>query len=860
MIAKCRQGLRIFQRILSRENRPRRRAFQFTAPRGRILDFAKTGRFPKRLNLPIGRCDTPPLRRPHASFVSGFQPRYCTTMNFSHPVLHVSHNTLSPRALAPQIAAADGVSVQARSVGRRDRDQTRAKGVRAWHALSRASLFAAFFTLAPHANAGADAIPAAGTPAVSVALGALMATGDGAPAAQPDEITRLAPVVVTAPTTGETPLSVRLDTSAAARPGPAQDGADILRAFPGIVVSRKGGTGGEVLLRGAGGSRTGILLDHESLLGGCPNRMDPPSAYIFPGEFDSVTVVKGLSAVRHGPGNSAGVVLFKSATPVFEAPGVRADFAAGFGSAGRNDQNLAVAAGIPLFYVQADASRTAADDYRDGAGELVHSRYRRLGGRLAAGWTPDRNTVLEFHGSAAEGRAAYAHSSMDAAALDRRGAGLRFEKRQIGGLLQNVEAGLFYNTADHVMDNFTLRQAPAAGMMAGGMAGNVSQTVWGGRALATFAIAQETTCFTPGVDFTFSTHDSRSGTPTESYKDNPRERDASLGTAGVFVEASHAFGAGSRLHGGARLNTWRAKDLRAPLSHGGGMGGEMGGGMGMEGHGPVSGVATGGHSRDGLLPALFVRYEHDLAALPGLTLYANAGHTWRAPDYWELFSYQGPHDNSAFETRPEKTTQLDIGGEWKRGAFALRVSLFANESQDYILVEHATDALGTRNVSRNVAARAVGGELGAGHTVNALGGQWQFDGSLAFVHGWNRTDDRPLAQLPPLEGRIGVGYVWGDWSFGVTTRLVAAQHRHAVGQGGITGLDLGPTTAFAVAGLNVGYCPRDWVELSAGIDNLFDAAYAEHVNRAGSGYPGYVSNVRVLEPGRTFWARIRLRY
>ena len=107
------------------------------------------------------------------------------------------------------------------------------------------------------------------------------------------------------------PLQLIVDPRAPAQPIPAQDGADALRAVPGFNVIRKGGTDGDPVLRGLAGSRLGILLDGELIFGGCGNRMDPPTAYVFPSAFDRVTIIKGPQSVLHGPGLTAGVVLFE---------------------------------------------------------------------------------------------------------------------------------------------------------------------------------------------------------------------------------------------------------------------------------------------------------------------------------------------------------------------------------------------------------------------------------------------------------------------------------------------------------------------------------------------------------------------
>ncbi len=46
------------------------------------------------------------------------------------------------------------------------------------------------------------------------------------------------------------------------------------------------------------------------------------------------------------------------------------------------------------------------------------------------------------------------------------------------------------------------------------------------------------------------------------------------------------------------------------------------------------------------------------------------------------------------------------------------------------------------------------------------------------------------------------------------------------------------------------------VKLSAGVDNLFDKDYTEHLNKAGDAGFGFSANETVPEPGRTFWTKV----
>ncbi|MCV5761738.1 TonB-dependent copper receptor, partial [Escherichia coli] len=67
---------------------------------------------------------------------------------------------------------------------------------------------------------------------------------------------------------------------------PAADGAGYLKNVTGMSMVRKGGLGGDPVLRGMGMSRLNVQMDGGMLAGGCGGRMDPPTAYVFPQSFD----------------------------------------------------------------------------------------------------------------------------------------------------------------------------------------------------------------------------------------------------------------------------------------------------------------------------------------------------------------------------------------------------------------------------------------------------------------------------------------------------------------------------------------------------------------------------------------------
>lgn len=374
------------------------------------------------------------------------------------------------------------------------------------------------------------------------------------------------------------------------------------------------------------------------------------------------------------------------------------------------------------------------------------------------------------------------------------------------------------------------------------------RTPWGVERIALFehdgdALPDDgRTLLTLGADLLEHDHSARGAQGPDAgsaFKARPRVTDATFRQQGVFAELSHELGDHDRLVGGLRVDRWRAKDHRST-------------------------TVTAGQRRSDTLTSGFARWERDLAATPA-TIYAGLGRVERFPDYWELISggKQSMTTNSAFLSKPEKTTQLDLGLHWAAGPLTASLSAFYAHIDDFLLIDSVSRVVGTTpvTVTRNVRARTAGLEAGLGYRFTP---QWQADASLAWVHGKNRSDGTALAQIPPLEGRFAVNWDDGRWSVGALLRLVARQNRVDPGRGNIAGLDIGKTPGFGVLSINGGYRPTPRTSLTAGIDNLFDKKYAEHLSRSGEvpslALAGYRLDTRVNEPGRTLWVKASIAF
>lgn len=652
-------------------------------------------------------------------------------------------------------------------------------------------------------------------------------------------VTELSPSVITA-VAQSSPLTIVTDPKQPRQPIPASDGADYLKTIPGFSAIRNGGTNGDPVLRGMFGSRLNILTNGTTMLGACPARMDAPTSYISPETFDKLTVVKGPETVIWGPGASAGTIRFDREPERFGELGTRVNGSIVAGSNGRFDRVLDAAAGGPLGYVRVTGNKSQSDDYEDGSGNTVPSRWNKWNGDVAVGWTPDADTFVELTAGKGDGEARYAGRGMDGSQFKRESLGLRFEKSNIGEVLDKLEAQVYYNYADHVMDNYSLRTPSGTGMMAGPMASNVDRRTLGGRLAATWR--WDDFKLITGVDAQTNEHRERSGMGINTYDEQPWDKDAVFHNYGAFGELTWYAAERDRVITGARLDRASVKDYRQ--STGSGM-------MAMPN-------PTADDTRADTLPSGFARYEHDLADTP-TTLYVGLGHVQRFPDYWELFSPdKGPSGSvNAFDSiKPEKTTQLDFGAQYEDEKLKAWASGYVGVIRDYILFDYMPGGMmGRTSQARNVDARIMGGELGAAY---ALTSNWTADGTLAYAWGKNTTDDTALPQMPPLEARFGLTYEDGDWSAGGLWRVVAHQGRIAENQGNVVGYDFDESPGFAVFSLNGAYKLSKNLKVSTGVDNLFDKDYAEHLNLAGNAGFGYPANdpESIHEPGRTFWTKV----
>jgi len=240
--------------------------------------------------------------------------------------------------------------------------------------------------------------------------------------------------------------------------GTPVDGGDFLRSLPGVSGSRMGGHGIDPIIRGQSKNQLNILLDGAYVHGGCPNRMDPPTAYSPIETYDTVTVLKGSQTVIYGGGGSGGTVLFERKTPRFSQDEyIRGKMGAGYTSNSATQELFGdVTLGNTQGFVRGIVEYQDTDNYEDGDGNETRAAVTNQTGNIILGYTPSDKTRFELGFEANRiDDALYAGAGMDSPKGDNDTIRFRFETEW------GTKGELYYSDVDHTMDNYSLRSLTA---------------------------------------------------------------------------------------------------------------------------------------------------------------------------------------------------------------------------------------------------------------------------------------------------------------------------------------------------------------------------------------------------------------
>lgn len=621
-------------------------------------------------------------------------------------------------------------------------------------------------------------------------------------------------------------------TTATARPdeqpveGP--DVTQLLSRVPGAARVGNGALSGQAQYRGVFGDRLNLRVDGQSFASGGPNLMDPTFHYAPTTLVAELVIDRGVSPVSDGPGLAGGMdAVFKridyttSSDSRFgydiTADARSIDDSVSFGGV--------IGASNDTWRINALGSYESGNDTRFPGGAIAASSFERGVYGLSAGARAGEHEFsldLRRQNTGPSGNPPF---PMDMIYFD-----TDFAKAGYNGSWGdlNLAASVGYADVAHLMDNYTLRPSPTPAQQRDAFATATTRSASMTAALP--ALGGEASVGIDGEEIDRNvtiTNPTNAAFFIRSLPDIQQQRQ------GLFLE-------------------WR---------------GEIGGlqtqlGARADRHEASAGVATIGA---GLPPAATTllnafnssdRSLHDTTTdlvARFWTMEAN-DLVWRftlarkqkVPGHVERFLWLpsntsgGLADGNIYvgarDLRPETAWIAEAGFDYRSATAYLRPTVFVRQIDDYVQgvafdstpgvidtpQEMIANGSGDPTPLRfaNVDALLYGLDLDAGITLDAA---WRIDAVLSIVQGERRDIDDYLYRVAPPSLTAGLTYEPGVWSATFEARAVAEQKNVSATN------SEAPSAGYIVLNAFGSWTVRDGVKLSAGVENLLDHRYEDHL-------------------------------
>jgi len=607
------------------------------------------------------------------------------------------------------------------------------------------------------------------------------------------------------------------------------DSATLLRTIPGASVNSNGALTGIAQYRGLYGDRINVSIDGAHIHSGGPNAMDAPLSYIPASQLQSLSVERGIASVSSGQETLGGHITATSQqgefgmSDAFEISG-KVDGQLQSQNDGRQLGASAIIANQHHKFGVNTLDETAGNTEFDG-GELAATGYERKRHNVFYGYQDATQRLNIKAGKNNTGNSGTPALAMDIVAIDTDLASIDYEVKA-GDTTYKASAS--YSNVSHAMDNFSLRDAP----MNASMYRSTLATGDGSNFALSLSTPLAGGTLSAGIDQSYATHNADISNPNNAMFYVSHFNEAERNIFGSFVEWQTQRDALS-LEAGLRYNrvSMDADEVNTSMTM---MGGMMGANTTTLRDNFNN--AEREQNDDNVDLVLKAAYQVDEA----LTLNAGLSRKQRAPSYQERYLWLsmpttgGLADGRSYvgniELDSETAVELNLGFDLKSGDQYIGAQVFYREVKDYIQGTE-TDYMAANMVANmmsgqdalqynNIDARLFGGEFTYGRALNQ---QLRLDGVVSLVRG-ERTDlDDNLYRIAPLSHQLSLTYSQENWQVSAVSELAAEQNKVS-----------DYNNEAASAGYGLLHLRADWqlssaLSLNAGIENLTDKRYADHL-------------------------------
>jgi iron complex outermembrane receptor protein len=622
----------------------------------------------------------------------------------------------------------------------------------------------------------------------------------------------------------------------------AHDGGALLTRIPALNSIRKSGSYGfDPVLRGFKYDQLNVVLNGaQCATAACPNRMDPPTSQMAPNMMDRIEVLKGPHAMRYG-GAFGGTINFIP-TPLRFTDRLKpyGRFSAGYDSNGDLFRSEGLLGFSNHWYdLGLYGSLSQGKDYTAGDGSTIKGNFSRhsFGANLGLKLAENQQVRLSATRNMARD-VDFPALPMDLRMDDTWMLNARHDIAWRTGRLNSWNTTVFGSFVDHRMDNLRKKLDPrmvnAETTARTQNFGGRTEGEWGsnnGKLYAGLDLRIERADGTRVREFLMGQHAGK------FFTDNAWQK-GQIGKSGVFAEYQHITGSVRWvLSGRLEVNQADIRDADPefrqvyPETHSLQINpGISLGGIKRFGNGTALGLWLGRAQRSGGLTERFINY------FPvGLDPYEMLGNP---------------------QLDPEINNQADLTLEWKSLNTHLQADLFVAYMQDFI--SSLIDTTQTPNLPSSPGVRRfinldravkTGFEIGWSQSLFA---GLQHLLSMAYTYGQDLARGEPLPEIAPLDIR----YVLSGTYLKKKLRPELA-YRYVLEQSRIsTAFGETPTPAFNLLDVKIFYRLHKVFGITAGVQNLFNEHYYEHLSRS---VKGPIPRP-IFEPGRNFFVSLNFDF
>ncbi len=231
---------------------------------------------------------------------------------------------------------------------------------------------------------------------------------------------------------------------------------DILGRFPELSLVRRGSYGMEPTIRSFNSSQVNLLIDGMRIHGACTDKMDPASIYIEPINLNSIEVNTGGRDFLNGSSIGGNINMKLAEANCHEQPVLNGAVNSGFHSAANTFyQSLSVDYAGSRWGLRASGTYRKSGDYRDGSGKTVSfSQYEKVNYSINGKLVLSDRSYLKIDLLADDGwNMGYAALPMDVGYANARIGAVSVIKEDPSARWEKLEAKLYANKIKHFMDD-----------------------------------------------------------------------------------------------------------------------------------------------------------------------------------------------------------------------------------------------------------------------------------------------------------------------------------------------------------------------------------------------------------------------